>query len=72
MRIANPQSPNRLGRFLTADYKSPERLTELITKKTAYEERNLENRISDSTIYLDRHRRLSGRDELHGVEHHKH
>ena len=81
MRIANPQSPNRLGRFLTADYKSPERLTdyksperltELITKKTAYEERNLENRISDSTIYLDRHRRLSGRDELHGVEHYKH
>ena len=56
MRIANP----------------PERLTELITKKTAYEERNLENRISDSTIYLDRHRRLSGRDELHGVEHYKH
>ena len=56
MRIANP----------------PERLTELITKKTADEERNLENRISDSTIYLDRHRRLSGRDELHGVEHYKH
>ena len=50
----------------------PERLTELITKKTAYEERNLENCISDSTIYLDRHRRLSGRDELHGVEHYKH
>ena len=50
----------------------PKRLTELITKKTAYEERNLENRIPDSTIYLDRHRRLSGRDELHGVEHYKH
>ena len=50
----------------------PKRLTGLITKKTAYEERNLENRISDSTIYLDRHRRLSGRDELHGVEHYNH
>ena len=24
--------------------------------------------ISDSTIYLNRHRRLSGRDELHVVE----
>ena len=24
MRIANPQSSNRLGRFLTADYKSDE------------------------------------------------
>ena len=65
MRIANP--PKRL-----TDYKSPERLTELITKKTAYEERNLEDCISDSTIYLDRHRRISGRDELHGVEHYKH
>ena len=63
--IANP--PKRL-----TDYKSPEHLTELITKKTAYEERNLENRISDSTIYLDRYRRISGRDELHGVEHYKH
>ena len=55
MRIANP----------------PERLTELITKKTAYEERNLENCISDSNIYLDRYCRLSGRDELHVVELHK-
>ena len=50
----------------------PKRLTELITKKNAYEERNLENCISDSTIYLDRYRRLSGRDELHVVEQHKH
>ena len=49
----------------------PKRLTELITKKTAYEERNLENCISDSYIYLDRYRRLSGRDELHVVELHK-
>ena len=49
----------------------PKRLTGLITKKTAYEERNLENRISDSTIYPDRYRRLSGRDELHAVELHK-
>ena len=56
MRIANP----------------PKRLTELITKKTAYEERNLENCISDSNIYLNRHRRLSRRDELHVVEQHKH
>ena len=44
----------------------------LITKKTANEERNLENCISDSNIYLNRHRRLSGRDELHVVEHHEH
>ena len=29
------------------------------------------NRISDSTIYLNRYRRLSGRDELHVVEQHK-
>ena len=65
MRIANP--PKRL-----TDYKSPERLTELITKKTAYEERNLEDCISDSTIYLDRYRRLAGRDELHVVEQHEH
>ena len=43
----------------------PERLTELITKKTAYEERNLENCISNSTIYLDCYCRLSGRDELY-------
>ena len=43
----------------------PKRLTELITKKTAYEERNLENCISDSTIYLDCYCRLSGRDELY-------
>ena len=50
----------------------PKRLTGLITKKTAYEERNLENRIPDSTIYLDRHRRIFGRDELHVVEHYKH
>ena len=49
----------------------PKRLTGLITKKTAYEERNLENCISDSTIYPDRYRRLSGRDELHAVELHK-
>ena len=49
----------------------PKRLTELITKKTAYEERNLENCISDSNIYLDRYCRLSGRDELHVVELHK-
>ena len=62
--IANP--PKRL-----TDYKSPEHLTELITKKTAYEERNLEDCISDSTIYLNRYRRLSGRDELHVVEQHK-
>ena len=27
LRIANPQSLNRLGHFLTADYKSAERLT---------------------------------------------
>ena len=47
----------------------PKRLTELITKKTAYEERNLENCISDSYIYLDRYRRLSGRDELHVLTH---
>ena len=46
----------------------PERLTELITKN-AYEERNLENCISDSYIYLDRHCRLSGRDELHVLTH---
>ena len=50
----------------------PKRLTELITKKNAYEERNLENCISDSTIYLDRYRRLAGRDELHVVEQHEH
>ena len=47
----------------------PKRLTELITKKNAYEERNLENCISDSYIYLDRHCRLSGRDELRGLTH---
>ena len=66
-RLTDYKSPKRL-----TDYKSPERLTELITKKTAYEERNLENRIPDSTIYLNRYRRISGRDELHGVEHYKH
>ena len=72
MRIANPQSSNRLGRFLTADCKSaetPNGINHL--KKTAYEERNLENCISDSNIYLDRYCRLSGRDELHVVELHK-
>ena len=47
----------------------PKRLTELITKKNAYEERNLENCISDSYIYLDRHCRLSRRDELHVLTH---
>ena len=77
MRIANPQSPNRLGRFLTADCKSAETPNgfyhySLITKKTAYEERNLENCISDSIIYLTRYRRLSGCDELHVVEQHEH
>ena len=56
MRITNP----------------PKRLTGLITKKTANEERNLENCISDSNIYLNRYRRLSRRDELHVVEHHEH
>ena len=71
MRIANPQSSNKLGRFQRRIANPPKRLTGLITKKTAYEERNLENCISDSTIYPDRYRRLSGRDELHAVELHK-
>ena len=31
----------------------------------------MENSIADSNIYLDRYRRLSGRDELHVVELHK-
>ena len=69
MRIANPQSQNRLGRFLTADCKSAETPNEINHEKNAYEERNLENCISDSYIYLDRYRRLSGRDELHVLTH---